>query len=131
MLKVTKLLGFGHSMFGEGNVNLPISGGYVHFILPSTQRSFKDCLPNAADWHTRPRPSGCDCWVRLAAHPSYIPVNANIQTMDGKVHSTPYEVMPVIGIFRRYTPSFLFGTLLTVSKSTVVITLSMLKRKFY
>ena len=29
----------------------------------------------------------------IGSHPSFIPVNANIQTMDGKVHSTPYEVI--------------------------------------
>ena len=87
-----QLLGFGHSMFGEGNVNLPISGGYVHFILPSTQRSSKVASPT--------QPIGTLVQDRQAAiagtigsHPSYIPVNANIQTMDGKVHSTPYEVL--------------------------------------
>ena len=87
-----QLLGFGHSMFGEGNVNLPMSGGYVHFILPSTQRSTKMASPT--------QPIGTLVQDRQAAiagtigsHPSYIPVNANIQTMDGKVHSTPYEVI--------------------------------------
>ena len=87
-----QLLGFGHSMFGEGNVNLPMSGGYVHFILPSTQRSSKVASPT--------QPIGTLVQDRQAAiagtigsHPSYIPVNANIQTMDGKVHSTPYEVI--------------------------------------
>ncbi|RKU10948.1 hypothetical protein C6502_09845 [Candidatus Poribacteria bacterium] len=87
-----QLLGFGHSMFGEGNVNLPMSGGHVHFILPSTQRSSKVASPT--------QPIGTLVQDRQAAiagtigsHPSYIPVNAKIQTMDGKVHSTPYEVI--------------------------------------
>ena len=87
-----QLLGFGHSMFGEGNVNLPISGGYVHFILPSTIRSSKIASPT--------QPIGTLVQDRQAAiagligsHPSFIPVNANIQTMDGKVHPTHYEVI--------------------------------------
>ena len=87
-----QLLGFGHSMFGEGNVNLPMSGGYVHFILPSTQRSSKMASPT--------QPIGTLVQDRQAAiagtigsHPSYIPVNATIQTMDGKVHPTHYEVI--------------------------------------
>ncbi len=87
-----QLLGFGHSMFGEGNVNLPMSGGYVHFILPSTSRSSKIASPT--------QPMGTLVQDRQAAiagligsHPSFIPVNAKIQTMDGKVHSTPYEVI--------------------------------------
>ena len=87
-----QLLGFGHSMFAEGNVNLPISGGYVHFILPSTSRSSK--IASAT------QPIGTLVQDRQAAiagligsHPSFIPVNANIQTMDGKVHPTHYEVI--------------------------------------
>ena len=87
-----QLIGFGHSMFGEGNVNLPISGGYVHFILPSTQRSSKIASPT--------QPIGTLVQDRQTAiagvigdSPSFIPVNANIQTMDGKVHPTYYEVI--------------------------------------
>lgn len=87
-----QLLGFGHSMLGEGNVNLPMSGGYVHFILPSTQRSSKMASPT--------RPIGTLVQDRQAAiagligsHPSFIPVNASIQTMDGKVHPAHYEVI--------------------------------------
>lgn len=87
-----QLIGFGHSMFGEGNVNLPMSGGYVHFILPSTSRSFKVASPT--------QPIGTLVQDRQAAiagvmgsQPSFIPVNANIQTMDGKVHPTHYEVI--------------------------------------
>lgn len=87
-----QLIGFGHSMFGEGNVNLPMSGGYVHFILPSTSRSSKIASPT--------QPIGTLVQDRQAAiagligsHPSFIPVNANIQTMDGKAHPTHYEVI--------------------------------------
>ena len=87
-----QLIGFGHSMFGEGNVNLPISGGHVHFILPSTSRSSKVASPT--------QPIGTLVQDRQAGiagvigdHPSFIPVNANIQTMDGEVHSVHYEVI--------------------------------------
>ena len=91
-LEGDQLLGFGHSMFGEGNVNLPISGGHVHFILPSTFRSSKIASPT--------QPIGTLVQDRQAgiagligSHPSFIPVNADIQTMDGKVHPTQYEVI--------------------------------------
>ncbi len=87
-----QLIGFGHSMFGEGNVNLPISGGHVHFILPSTFRSSKVASPT--------QPIGTLVQDRQAGiagligdHPSFIPVHANIQTMDGKAHPTHYEVL--------------------------------------
>ncbi len=87
-----QVIGFGHAMFGEGNVNLPISGGYVHFTLPSITRSFKVASPT--------KPIGTLVQDRQAAiagligsHPSFIPVNAEIQTMDSKTHPMRYEVM--------------------------------------
>lgn len=87
-----QVIGFGHSMFGEGHVNLPISGGYVHFILPSISRSFKVASPT--------KPIGTLVQDRQTAiagltgsHPSFMPVSANIETTDGKTHPIQYEVM--------------------------------------
>ena len=86
------VIGFGHSMFGEGHVNLPLSGGYVHFILPSITRSFKVASPT--------KPIGTLVQDRQTAiagltgpHPSFMPVSANIETTDGKTHPVRYEVM--------------------------------------
>jgi hypothetical protein len=87
-----QILGFGHSMFGEGNVNLPISGGKVLFILPSITRSFKVASPT--------KPIGTLVQDRqtgiaglIGASPSFIPVNAQIKTIDGKTHQMGYEVL--------------------------------------
>ena len=92
-----KLLAFGHSMSAEGNVNLPLSGGYVHFILPSTSRSSKVAAPT--------QPIGTLVQDRETAiagligkHPSYIPINVNVQTTDGKRHEKYYEVIRDRGI---------------------------------
>lgn len=35
------VLGFGHAMDGVGEINMPMGTGYVHFIQPSIQSSFK------------------------------------------------------------------------------------------
>ncbi|HEX7008658.1 MAG TPA: hypothetical protein VF184_01665 [Phycisphaeraceae bacterium] len=35
------VLGFGHAMFGQGAVALPMATGYVHFVVPHLQSSFK------------------------------------------------------------------------------------------
>lgn len=35
------VLGFGHQMFGEGGTSLPMASGFVHFVQPSVQTSFK------------------------------------------------------------------------------------------
>ena len=87
-----ELLAYGHAGFGEGNVNLPISGGYVHFIFPSRSRSFKNASPT--------QPIGTLVQDRdpaiagiIGRHPSYIPVNVNVQTSDGKQHKKYYEVI--------------------------------------
>ena len=87
-----ELLAYGHSGSGEGNVNLPLSGGYVHFIFPSRSRSSKIASPT--------QPIGTLVQDRdpaiagiIGRHPSYIPVNLNVQTTDGKQHEKYYEVI--------------------------------------
>ena len=87
-----ELLAYGHPSFGEGNINLPMSGGYVHFIFPSRSRSFKVASPT--------QPIGTIVQDRepaiagiIGKHPSYIPVNVNVQTTDGKQHEKSYEVI--------------------------------------
>lgn len=87
-----ELLAYGHPSFGEGNVNLPMSGGYVHFIFPSRSRSFKVASPT--------QPIGTLVQDRepaiagiIGKHPSYVPVSVNVQTTDGKQHEKAYEVM--------------------------------------
>ena len=87
-----QVIGFGHSMFGEGHVNLPLSGGYVHFILPSITRSFKVASPT--------KPIGTLVQDRQTAiagltgpHPSFLPVSASIETTDGQTHPVRYEVL--------------------------------------
>ena len=87
-----ELLAYGHSAGAEGNVNVPLSGGYVNFIMPSRSRSFKVAAPT--------QPIGTLVQDRETAiagimgkHPSYIPVNVNVQTSDAKQHQKSYEVM--------------------------------------
>jgi len=36
-----RVLGFGHAMFGQGASALPFASGYVHYVQPSLQTSFK------------------------------------------------------------------------------------------
>ena len=86
-----ELLAYGHPGFGEGNVNLPMSGGYVHFVFPSRSISRKIASPT--------QPIGTFVQDRepavagiIGRHPSYIPVNVNVQTTNGKQHEKFYEV---------------------------------------
>ena len=97
-----ELLAYGHGASSEGNVNLPLSGGHVHFILPSSSRSSKIAAPT--------QPIGTLVQDRetsiagiIGKHPSYIPVNVTIQTTDGKQHQKYYEVIRDRGISGLYT----------------------------
>ena len=97
-----ELLGYGHSAFAEGNVNIPLSGGYVHFIHPSRTRSSKIASPT--------QPIGTLVQDRdpaiagiIGKHPSYIPVNLNVQTADGKQHQKHYEVIRHRSYYPVYT----------------------------
>ena len=99
-----QLLGFGHSMFDEGHVNLPMSGGYVHFILPSRSRSFKVASST--------KPVGTLVQDRqpaiaglIGGHPSFIPVKLEVETVDGKTHSKAYEVVRHKDISASFTMS--------------------------
>ena len=97
-----QLLAYGHSRNGEGNVNLPISGGYVHFIMPGRYRSSKIASATQV--------IGTLVQDRQAAiagitgpHPPYIPVTLNMETVDGKLHHTSYEVIR----HRSFTPTYI------------------------
>ena len=90
-----ELLAYGHSASGEGNINLPLSGGSVHFIMPSTSRSSK--IASA----TQPigtlvqdrDPAIAGLIKKLPNTHHYIPVTAKVQTTDKKMHDVYYEVI--------------------------------------
>ena len=91
--KKKELLAYGHSAFGEGNVNLPLSGGHVHFILPSSARSVKIASatqPIGTMVQDRV-PAIAGIIEKLPDSHHYIPVTAKLQTSDKKVHNISYE----------------------------------------
>ena len=93
-----ELLAYGHPAgSAEGHVNLPLSGGYVHFVFPSRTRSSKIAAPTqpigTLVQNREPAIAGI-----IGKHPSYIPVNVNVQTTDGKRHAKYYEVIRDRGI---------------------------------
>lgn len=87
-----ELLAYGHSRDGEGNVNLPISGGYVHFIVPGRFRSSKiaSATQNIGTLVQDRQPAIAGI---IGKHPPYIPVTLNMETTDGKLHHRSYEVI--------------------------------------
>ena len=97
-----ELLAYGHPAgAAEGHVNLPLSGGYVHFIYPSRSRSSKIAAPTqpigTLVQNREPAIAGL-----IGKHPSYIPVNVNVQTANGKQHTRFYEVVRDRGVSGLY-----------------------------
>ncbi|MCD6507606.1 hypothetical protein J7M22_13410 [Candidatus Poribacteria bacterium] len=97
-----KILIFGHPDFGEGDVNLPLSGGYVHCIIPSFYVGFK--LAGAT------KPFGAmkqdrefACAGVIGKVPGYIPVKVHVTTSRNKVEEYNYEVAR----HKLLTPSFI------------------------
>ena len=87
-----QLLAYGHSSLGEGHVNRPMSGGYVHYIHPSITLPFKVASPT--------QPIGTIVQDRQGAlagivgdSPSYIPIAAKVTATNGKVYQKKYEVI--------------------------------------
>lgn len=39
--RITSVLGFGHAFMGEGATHVPMATGYVHYVQPNLQASFK------------------------------------------------------------------------------------------
>ena len=97
-----KILLFGHPDFGEGDVNLPLSGGYIHCIVPSYYSGFK--LAGATrPFGTMRQDREFACAGVIGDVPDYIPVKVHVITSQGKMEEYNYE----IARHRTLTPSFI------------------------
>jgi hypothetical protein len=112
-----QILGFGHLMFGEGNVNLPLSVGYIQYVLPLMTRSTKMPLPV--------KPIGTLVQDRLAgiagiigSHPNYIPVDLHVKTADGISKELHYEVIRHRGFSAGITVMGILSLIDAVDKSS-------------
>jgi len=87
-----QILGYGHPMFGEGNVNLPLSVGYMQYVLPLITRSTKFAVP-AKPIGTLVQDRQTGIAGIIGPHPSYIPVDLQVKTADGTAKELHYEVI--------------------------------------
>ncbi len=90
-----EVLAYGHASSNEGNINMPLSGGYVHYILPSTSRSSKIASPTQLiGTLVQDRdPAIAGLIKKLPSSHHYVPVKAKLQTSDKKIHDINYEVV--------------------------------------
>ena len=97
-----QLIAYGHSRDGEGNVNLPISGGYAHFIIPSISRSLR--VSSATQLiGTLVQDRQAAIAGIIGGHPPYIPVTLSMETVDGELHHKSYEVIR----HRSFSPAYI------------------------
>ena len=87
-----QFIAYGHARNDEGHVNLPVSGGYVHHMVPARYRSYK--VASATQLiGTLVQDREAAIAGTIGKHPSYIPITLNMETTDGKQHNLFYEVI--------------------------------------
>jgi hypothetical protein len=75
------VLAFGHPMFGEGRVKVPMATAVVHYCYPSTMRSFKLASPGKTVG-TVTADMQAAVMGKLGAAPRMIPIEARLRRAD-------------------------------------------------
>ncbi len=78
-----RILAYGHPAFGEGDSYIPLSAGFVHFILASGVRSFKVASPTRVVGTMTQDREAAIAGVVSPDHPPYLPVAVNV-TAEGE-----------------------------------------------
>lgn len=87
-----RILIFGHPAYGEGKVEMPLSGGYVHCVVPSLYLGFKLAGPTKP-FGTMIQDREFGCAGIIGPVPPYIPVKVKVRTADGRAIDYSYEVV--------------------------------------
>ncbi len=96
-----QFIAYGHARDDAGHVNLPVSGGYVHHIVPARYRSYK--VASATQLiGTLAQDRDAAIAGTIGEHPSYLPIKLSLKTTDGKQHDLAYEVVRHRGLSALY-----------------------------
>ncbi len=88
-----KVLAFGHPNFGEGDTYLPLSAGYVHFLVSSHVISRKYGSPTRiVGTMTQDREYGI-AGIISDDHPPYLPLAVTVRPNGGEPREYNYEVL--------------------------------------
>lgn len=95
-----RVLAFGHSIFGEGKVDLPMAGGYIHATIPSVMRSFKLGSPTkiVGRFH---QDEQVGTLGDLATKARRVPVQIVVTDGDGEKQTFNFQVVHSINFTRR------------------------------
>lgn len=89
-----RVIAFGHSLFNEGEVEMPLVGAYVHTLLPLQSLSFKYASGTEVVGslvHDRSKMIG----GRLGPAPSMIPLHVDVESTDGNATGFDFEIVRV------------------------------------
>ncbi|MFW6146194.1 MAG: hypothetical protein ACOC7R_02555 [Planctomycetota bacterium] len=86
------VIGFGHPMFGDGDVSYPMATGYVHTVVASAQRSFK--LGGSVEVVGEITADEVTAiGGALGGDVSMVPVRLDLTWHDGRVQRFDYQVL--------------------------------------
>lgn len=86
-----KIYAFGHPFLSLGTSDLPMSESHVVTVIPNLNNSFKLAVPEAmVGAMTQDRATGV--FGRLGQAPKMIPVQINMETSRGQIHTLNFEV---------------------------------------
>ncbi len=86
-----KIYAFGHPFLSLGTADLPMSESHVVTVIPNLNNSFKLAVPDAmVGSMTQDRATGV--FGKLGQAPKMIPVQINMETSRGQVHTLNFEV---------------------------------------
>jgi hypothetical protein len=82
-----RVWGFGHPFLGEGNIALPMCGGYIHTVIPNLSASFKLGAPTATQG-TLCSDQSCGVAGFLGQGPQTIPIDLRCTYTDGSLDNS-------------------------------------------
>ena len=88
-----RVLAWGHPFLSEGDSYLPLSAGFVHFIVASRAMSFKHGSPTRVVGTMTQDRDAAIAGIISDDHPPYLPVSVNVTSTGGEPQAYRYEVM--------------------------------------
>jgi len=88
-----KIIGFGHPLLNLGPTAIPLSGAYVHSVLPSLESSFKIASPTENEIGSISQDRSVGVAGSTASPPRLIPVRLEITGSGGKPERFSFDVM--------------------------------------
>ena len=88
-----RIIGFGHPLLNLGPTSIPLSGAYVHSVLPSLESSFKIASPASDEVGSISQDRTVGVAGSISAPPRLIPVRVEISGNTPRTEHFAFDVM--------------------------------------